>query len=280
MTSSQVTQEPEPRFLQIAAELADLIAKGSFPGRLPPEAQLAERFSVSRVTLRRALGILAQEGIIRSSWGRGWYVVGEPLSEPPNALLSFTELAEKRGLTSSSKVLGVWERPASLDESEELRVAPGSRLVCIERVRLMDDVPILLQTSAFPVTRLGNPPLDLSRIDWEHTSVYRLLEEELGLVAARADYVVEAAAASEREASLLAIEAGTPVLRATQVTFDRNDVAFEKCWSAYPHDRYRFQATLLRPSVGIIGLAGLRPSAHTAEFLLATRKSEASHEIN
>ncbi|MBA3382814.1 MAG: GntR family transcriptional regulator [Actinobacteria bacterium] len=88
--------------------IADEIASGALrPGdRLPAERAIGERLGVSRVTVRLALGALAGDGIIKSSTGRGSFVASlGPVGEPPNALLSFSELGAARGLEVSSRVL-------------------------------------------------------------------------------------------------------------------------------------------------------------------------------
>ena len=250
------TSTLQPRFLQVAGVLAAEIAGGDLTDRLPTERSLCERFSVSRVTLRRALSTLAESHLVASSWGRGWYVIREPLSEPPNALLSFTELAERRGLTPSARVLGVERRPATLDEADVLRIAPGSPLLVLDRLRLMDAVPTVLQRSAFSLIRLIGLPSDLNELDLGRSSIYRLLEERCGVIATRADYVVEARPADPQEAELLGVPVGSALLRTAQVTFDQHGQPFEQHWSIYPHDRYRFQATLVRPTAYRAGLQG------------------------
>ncbi|MBO0730505.1 MAG: GntR family transcriptional regulator [Acidimicrobiaceae bacterium] len=235
-----------PTFLQIAAIIRHEIEEGKLAGYLPTERELSERFGVSRTTVRRALAASQEDGLIGPSWGRGWYVASSPLSEPPNALLSFSELAKRRGLTARSKVLKVEERRATLDEAEELQVTPGSYLLVLERLRLLNDVPTVVQSSHLPLERLdGMPPA--AELDFENCSLYDLLQECCGVVAYQAHYVVEARAAGERDASLLEIAPGSPLLCARQITFDPQSKPIERHWSVYPHDRYRFEATLKRP---------------------------------
>jgi DNA-binding GntR family transcriptional regulator len=92
------------------------------------------------------------------------------------------------------------------------------------------------------------------------TSLYEIVERVCGTIATRAHYVVEARAAYHREAELLNIAIGSPILLTTQVTFDQHHEPFELHWSVYPHDRYRFQATLTRPANHRrVAAAGRRP---------------------
>ncbi len=248
-----------PKFAQIVATIASEIHRGQLSGQLPTERELCKQFSVSRATLRRALSALAETGQIQPSWGRGWFVVHEAVSEPPNALLSFSELAEGRRLPPSTKIIDLSTRPADLDEADLLRVAPGSRLLLLERLRFLDNVPIVLQRSLLALARMEGLAEALDSVDLTHLSLYRLLQERWGIVAARADYVVQARAASDREAELLDVAPGSPMLHATQLTFDQEGNPFERHWSCYRGDRYRFEASLSRPGrPSIVGSSTLR----------------------
>jgi GntR family transcriptional regulator len=257
------TRSAEPRFRQVATALTHAVADGEITDRLPTERALCEQFDVSRVTLRRALASMAESGLITPSWGRGWYVTKEPLSEPPNALLSFTELAEQRNLTPSARVLGHARRSASLDEASILHIAPGSDLVQLDRLRLLDNVPIVLQRSLLALTRLHGFPSDLEALDLEHNSLYSILEETCLVFPTRATFTVEARGANNDEAHLLNIPEGSPTLCTAQVTFDQHGEPFEQHWSVYPHDRYRFQATLVAPPRSRLRPPGLTSQSQT-----------------
>jgi GntR family transcriptional regulator len=235
------------RYQRVGAALAEEIERGRrSPGsRLPPERALAEHFGVSRVTLRRALDELERTGIV-SRDARGWAVASSRIGEPPNALMSFTEMAASRGLTASARVLEKRVRSASIDEAESLGLAPGAALFELERLRLMDGVPMLIDRSIVPLALA--PELD--EIDFSTASLYEVLEEGWGLRPARAHYAVEAIAADERLSALLGSELGGPLLRCDQLTEDASGRLIECCEMIYRGDRYRFRATLIRADVG------------------------------
>lgn len=237
--------QQDPLFVQLARAIATDITRGAFRSRLPPERVLCERFGVSRMTVRRALETVASQGLIVPSWGRGWYVAEGPLSEPPNLLLSFSDLARRRGLTPASRLLSLESAHASLEAAETLGIAPGAPVILFERLRLADQVPTVLQNSIIPVTRIPGIEVD-ALADLGDRSLYSLLEESYAVSPVRGDYVVEARPADTRTADLLEIDAGSPVLWTTQTTYDELGQAIQLEWSAYPHDRYRFRATLTR----------------------------------
>jgi GntR family transcriptional regulator len=230
------------RYRRVQESLAEEI-KGRAPGSpLPPERALAEHFGVSRVTLRHAIAELERTGVVARAPRRGWVVAGSRIGEPPNALMSFSEMAASRGLSVGARLLGLRVRPATIDEAETLGLAPGADLFELERLRLMDDVPILIASARLPVSLA--PGLD--DVDFSSTSLYDVLEERYGLRPARAHFTIEAIAAGERESELLSLEPGQPLLRCHQLTEDESGRMIEICEMRYRGDRYRFRATLVR----------------------------------
>ena len=142
-----------PLHLEVRDSIAQDIAAGlTAPGdRLPSERDLCERLNVSRLTLRRALKLLVDDGLLESAPGRGWFVPGGPISEPANVLLSFSDMARARGLTPSASVLSTEVRSAGLDEAEVLMVAPGSDLFEIRRLRRLDGAATSIDHSRIPL---------------------------------------------------------------------------------------------------------------------------------
>lgn len=223
--------------------LRDEIERGVLPrgARLPSERVLCERLTVSRATLRRALQQLSEEGFIESRVGRGTFVAGGVLSDPPNTYRSFTELGAERGLTASARVLTLQVRPAVLDEADALRIAPGMEVFELERLRMLDGLPIAVDRVRVPLAKAP----DLATVDFATASLYSTLEAA-GVAPVRGDYGVMAVPADERHAALLDASAGEPLLLVSSTGYEAGGTVIELSETLYRGDRYRFNATLRR----------------------------------
>jgi GntR family transcriptional regulator len=234
---------PQPLHRRVYRVLLDDIERGLLPrgARLPPERVLSERLSVSRATVRRALQELAAQGLIESWVGRGTFVTGGLLSDPPSTYRSFTELGAERGLSASARVLSQTIRPALLDEADMFRIAPGAQVFEIERLRMLDGLPIAIDRARVPLARAPN----LVGTDFSTASLYQTLVAA-GVGPVRGDYAVTAVAADERESVLLETPLGAPLLLASSTDYEAQGTVIELSDTLYRGDRYRFRATLAR----------------------------------
>lgn len=230
-----------PLHERVREKLAADVSSGAYPrgARLPSERELCSSLGVSRVTLRRGLAGLADDGLIVAAHGRGWFVVAEPLSEPANVLMSFSAMARGRGLVPSAKVLSDLTRPCTLDEAQDLRIAPGADIFDLRRLRLLDGIPVAVDRSRVPLSVVAT----LAEQDFTAGSLYSAFERA-GVHPHRADYTVEAVSADAEQARLLGLEVGRPLLRTRQITYDSTGRVIELGGITYRGDRYRFQATL------------------------------------
>lgn len=232
----------QPLYVRVYEEIATRIASGNLPrdGQLPPERTFCEELGVSRATVRRALAVLEDEGRIQAIQGRGTFVTAPRLVEPPNALMSFTQLAADRGIPAGALVLRAEVRPSTLAEADRFRIAPGSAVFDLERLRMLDSMPIAIDHS---LVLLSAAPL-LPEATWNTASLYELLAEA-GSAPARADYDVEATAADALSARRLDVPVGAPLLIADTSSYDRDERLIEIGRIIYRGDRYRFRSTLI-----------------------------------
>lgn len=242
VTPPPLSGSGRPLYALVYEEIAARIASGSLQrgGQLPPEREFCQEMGVSRATVRRAIAALEDEGLIHAVQGRGTFVTVPRLVEPPNTLMSFTQLARERGTTAGAHVLRAEVRPSTLNEANRLRIAPGSPVFDLERLRTMDSMPIALDHS---VVLLAAAPA-LPDADWSHASLYDLLTQA-GNAPVRADCDVEARTADARWATQLEVAIGAPLLVAETSSYDRGERLVEIGRIVYRGDRYRFRSTLV-----------------------------------
>lgn len=235
----------EPLWIQAAGVIRQRISSGALPpgSRLAPERDLCQDMNISRVTLRKALNHLVTEGLLQPSHGRGWYVADSAVrKEWPNSLESFSETAARMGLSSLSDVIRAEEAFATLDQAEELGIAPGTKIFHLERVRRLGGVPIALD-----VTRIASALVpDFAKHDFTTASLYEKLAEA-GVEPVRADSTIESSEADPYTADYLELAVGKPLLVMHQVAVDAADRPLFATTIKYVGDRYRLRTSFTRP---------------------------------
>jgi len=201
-----------PRYHSIAESLRTEIARGCPPpgGRLPSEAALTATYGVARATLRRALEELRQEGLIEARAGAGWYVRGDPVRQRLGRLTTIESQLAEEGRQAARRVVRFGFEPATGRVAEVLGVGEVLR---VERVSTADGEPFA-RVTVWVGEAVG---AHLSRSDVERRSFYELLPVSLG----GATQTIGAEAASSRDAELLGVAVGSPVLACERVTYDQ-----------------------------------------------------------
>ncbi|MBA3605529.1 MAG: GntR family transcriptional regulator [Acidimicrobiia bacterium] len=233
----------QPRYEQVKSALIVLIESGTYrPGsRLPSERNLSASFSVSRLTVRRALSSLVDEGLVARTDGRGWFVATRHVSEPPNRLLGFTAMAHLRGFRPSSRPISHTTRPARMDEANVLEVAPGASVVVVARLRLLDDVPIAVDRVVIPAARA---PWAVTA-DLKDASLHAMMESN-GNIPSQSQFEVSVYEADDEVASLLGVEPRRGLLLLKGRTLDQHGIPIELGWIVYHPERYTLHAVFDR----------------------------------
>jgi GntR family transcriptional regulator len=229
-----------PAYLVIEQELRRMIASAQPGDQLPSDAELCERFGVSRMTARQAVQRLATEGLLYRVSGRGTFVAQDRVHRRINTLLSFTDEMARRGLTVRSRILDSGVRQGTDDETLALQLTPGSKVAILRRLRIVDSVPMAVEYVRLPAVCVSVLEEDLSS-----GSLFAALER-LGRVPTRAFGTLTAAGADPEEAEQLEIAPGTALLVERRTILDQRGAPVEYTESRYVGERYRFEIELLR----------------------------------
>ena len=220
----------ESLYRKVADDIKAAIATGAYPpgALLPSEAELAERYSVSRGTIRQAFAALRADGVIASRRGARRVVIGGPRVQSFGELLSFSRWARAIGEEPAGQVVSLERRPATAAEASRLNLGDDGFLYFLVRVRLLSGRPVMLERAAYP-EQVG---ILVAGLDLAVDSITQRLEE-LGVVFTDAEHVIDAVPASAEDARWLGVRAGVPLLRERRFTTDRSGQPVE--WS---DDRY------------------------------------------
>jgi DNA-binding GntR family transcriptional regulator len=223
------------RYRQIAADLRTRVESGEFGGGrvLPSEADLSEAYGASRVTIRRALEVLRDEGIVDARQGFGWFVQSDLLRQRLGRLSTIEGQLAASGITAERRILDFAFVTA---EPRVQRVLGTSQVLRVRRLNLADGEPFARVTVWCPAS-LGDR---LSRADVERSPFYELLPVPLG----GATQTIAAEAASVADAKLLGIPPGSPVLRCERVTTDLEGQAVLMSVHVFPGHRTEFVVDL------------------------------------
>jgi GntR family transcriptional regulator len=230
-----------PKYYQVKRQLLEL-TRAMAPGTpVPPERELARDYGTSRTTVRQALAELVIEGRLLRMQGKGTFVAMPKVAQMLE-LSSYTEGMRAQGLDPRTVVLDTGYIAADDDLATLLGVRPGSRILRIHRLRLADGDPMSVDASHLSARRFPGLRRSLDR----HPSLYEALATDYGVEIAEAQETIETGLADPRDARLLGVDVGMPLLLLSRQAFDSSGAPVEWAQSRYRGDRYKLVTRLHR----------------------------------
>lgn len=188
---------------------------------IPSQKEFAEKYGVSRVTVRQAITDLTRSGILYSHKGKGTFVRKFPVHYRGfNRLHGFSEDVRKTGQRPAAKLLQLDVVEADKELSESLRVEIGHPLVYLKRLRMAQNLPLTVENVYLNKERVG--AIDFRRELRDDVSLYKLLREQAGITLRHAEEMISAVLADEDEANLLGVTVQDPILFIRRVTYEED----------------------------------------------------------
>lgn len=207
-----------PLYQKLAEDLKSQIEDGSLKEneKLPSELELSQEYSVSRITLRKAMEILAEERYIIKHQGLGTFVAPRKLNRIDDGRrMGFTEVCANEGKTASAEILGVEWLTAKGELGRNLRVEEGEKVFKLSRIRGCDGIPVMIEVLYFSSRFSYLLQEDLTK------SVYAVLREH-GDIPSHSVRTVEVGYAGAREEEYLGMKQGEVLLLLNEKALDES----------------------------------------------------------
>ena len=207
-----------PLYQQLMRRLQNDVIAGVYPagGRIPSEQVLCDTYGVSRVTVRKAMLDLVQEGLLVRRQGKGTFVADARLKRDLQHITSFTDACAGMGRAASTRVVEIKHEMARPEDVERLHVPQGGDVLELCRLRLCDDEPVMLEFNRFAG--------ELAFLEREALtgSLYDLLRAH-GLIPSRAIHDISLGHATPNVSRYLATAAGEALMILDETVFDQQD---------------------------------------------------------
>lgn len=228
--------QANPLYRQLMLHLRNDIATGVYPvhSRIPSEQELCESYGVSRVTVRKALAELTRDGLLERYQGKGTYVCIPRIQRDLRVINSFTDACRGMGCEPSTRMIHTAVISADRDLAARLLCSPGDPVLEVQRLRLADGTPVMLETNHFAPAYAWLKNEELTG------SLYALLRQH-GVTPGQATHEVSLCYAGTAEARLLEVEPGSALLCLNEVIFDQEGQPLHTSRQHIRGDRFVFR---------------------------------------
>ncbi len=217
MTKQPIIRSDEPLYMQLCQLLEDQITNGTLKqgDQIMTEAELSEYYQVSRITVRKAIEVLVQKGVLVKQRGIGTFVAKTKMLRNMSGILGFSASCRQIGKEPSSKLLVAELRPSTVKDREYLKLGTNSTIICIIRIRMCDSTPVIIEEVHYPQEYAYLLAYDLQG------SLYDALAEH-GIIPSKGMSTLSIVLAGHEDANQLQIEDEKPLLQMEGVVYDEN----------------------------------------------------------
>ena len=236
---------PVPIYQQLIEWMRSNILSGGWGEhyQLQAEDDLAQALNVNRGTLRNAIKSLIEAGLLIRIHGKGTFVASRKVEQPlAESLMTFSEGLIQQNISYTTTVLQQQVIRADKELAALFQIDLGDPVLCLQRVRHVEDKPIIFFTNYVPV----KPFPDIEHKDFASRRLFDVMEHDYGLQISWAQRYFEARTADVQVASALEISEGSPVMFAKQFTYSDRNIPIEVSDMWLRGDSFRLSATVVR----------------------------------
>jgi GntR family transcriptional regulator len=212
---------------------------------IPSERELMDMFQVSRITVRKAIDDLVNEGYLYRIQGKGTYVKNDKISHDLFSITSCTEEIRSCGMVASSRVISFEAIPVDRYISKLLQISDNSLVMRLERIFYANNKPINYTITYLPLSIFPG----FEKHDFEKESLYSVIENTYGIKITHAKRTLEAILANEENSKYLKIEPGKPLILFRCETYgeiEGREVVIESFKCYYRTDKHKFYINQIR----------------------------------
>ena len=229
-----------PLYIQLMEILVDEIENHMEENdQLPSEREICEKYGLSRTTVRQAISELERDGYVYKQHGKGTYVAPRKVNQNLARFYSFTEEMKRLGKKPVSNVLSFKVMEADKKIARKMKRSEGDHVYEFVRLRLADDIPMLLETTYVPHDLFPG----IRKEDLESMSLYDMLRTRFGVKPTMAEEVFRPVVTRDDEAKLLQIPVEIPSLKVERFTYD-GDIIVEYTNTIARGDLFEYRVRL------------------------------------
>lgn len=239
--------EITPKYHTIKKHIVDKINKEEFALNqlIPSERELMDQFGVSRITVRKAIDDLVNEGYLYRVQGKGTYVKSDDYKQDLFSITGCTEDIERMGMVASRKVIEQVVMTADKVRQRRLGLSENDEVLKIVRVYYADTEPLNYTITYLPLKLFPN----LDKHDFQKESIYDVIENEYDVKIKKATRTLEAVLVHDDVSENLNMKKGNPILLFRAITYgekDGQEIPIESFKSYYRSDKFKFYINQVR----------------------------------
>lgn len=230
-----------PKYFTVKRSILEMLDTGELGAGaiLPSERELMAAHNVSRITVRKAIEELEQEGYLYKIQGKGTFARGEQKRQDLISITSCTEDVARQGMVPTRRVITKDVIDADKKRLEKLNLAAGDKVFRLARIYYADGEPINFTTAYLPCKHFP----DIEGYDFESSSLYGVIEKDYKVKITRAERTIEAVHAYDEICEYLDVHADVPLILFQCVTY--GDVRGRECpietfKCYYRSDKFKF----------------------------------------